>query len=89
MHLQNGDKCAVGQFIIAKHGNTNLGGTVTARVEEILQLQGSHSELRGMPDLILIRTATTDQAANTYRMPQLKLTNQFYLVEFKVCSSLS
>ncbi|KAF7976125.1 hypothetical protein HWV62_7571 [Athelia sp. TMB] len=83
VHLQNGDKCTIGQFVIAKHGDANFGGTVTARVEEILQLQGSPSERSGMPDFILIRIAASDHADDIYRMPQLSLKNQYYLVEFK------
>lgn len=56
MHLQNGDKCEVGQFIISKDPGF-VGATIVARVEEILQLKGSTADFSGMPDHILLQTA--------------------------------
>jgi hypothetical protein len=83
MHLQNGDKCEVGQFIISKDPNF-LGATVVARVEEILQLKGSVADFSSMADHILLQTADVRCPSMTYQMPHVDLTNQWGCVSFRV-----
>ena len=83
MHLQNGDKCEVGQFIISKDPGFP-GATVVARVEEILQLKGSIADFSGMPDHILLQTADVRRSSMTYQMPHIDLTNQWGCVSFRV-----
>lgn len=83
--LQNGDKCTVGQWVISKDPLA-FGTTLVARVEEILQVQGSVAELSGMPDFILLQAADVRYQAPTYHMPQLKLSNMWARAAFQVSS---
>ncbi|KAF7975989.1 hypothetical protein HWV62_8148 [Athelia sp. TMB] len=80
--LQNGDKCRVGQWVVAKDPLA-LGATLVARVEEILQVQGSVAELSGMPDFILLQAADVRHQAPAYHMPRLKLTNMWACATFQ------
>ncbi|KAF7976628.1 hypothetical protein HWV62_5933 [Athelia sp. TMB] len=82
-HLQNGDRCTIGQFVIARQGPEGFGATTPARVEEILQVKGSEgAEMTGFPDFVLLRLADASVASTTYHMPHLKLTSQWRLVKF-------
>jgi len=83
MHLQNGDKCEKGQFVISKNP-AQPGTTVLARVEEILQLKGSVADFSAMPDHILLQAAVARRSAVTYQMPHIDLTNQWALAAFEV-----
>ena len=85
-HLQNGDKCEVGQFVITKDPG-HVGATTVARVEEILQLKGSVADLTSMPDHVLLQVADVRRPAATYQMPHIDLTNQWGLVAFQVCNT--
>jgi hypothetical protein len=85
MHLQNGDKCEAGQFVIMKNP-VLLGATLVARVEEILQVVGSVADFSGFPDYILVQAADVHRTAATYHMPHLDLANQWALTGFQVCS---
>jgi hypothetical protein len=84
LHLQNGDQCQVGQFVISKDPH-RFGATVVARVEEILQLKNSIADFSGMPDYILLQAADVSRSATTYHMPHIDLTNKWALVTFQVC----
>jgi hypothetical protein len=83
MYLQNGDKCEVGQFIISKDPG-RPGETVVARMEEILQRQGSIADFSAMPNYILVQLADVQRVDTTYQMPCLDLANQWGLVDFQV-----
>jgi hypothetical protein len=83
LYLQNGDKCRVGHFIIAKDP-VIVGLTVVARVEEILQLKGSIADVSGMPDHLLLQAAEVNREAVSYHMLQIHLNNRWALVDFKV-----
>ena len=83
MHLQNGDKCEVGQFIISKDPK-QLGATVVAQVGEILQIKGSVADFSGMPDHVLLQVADVRRPAMTYQMPHVDLMNRWGLVSFQV-----
>jgi hypothetical protein len=86
VHLQNGDKCEVGQFVIAKAPG-QIGATAVARVEEILQVVGSVADYAQMPNHILLQAVDMHRMAATYLMPSLDLNNNWALVTFQVCTS--
>jgi hypothetical protein len=79
--LQNGDKCEVGQYVIAKDQS---GTTVIAHVEEILQVVNSVADLSGMPSHILLQAADVSRDAAKYHMPHINLSNQWGLFSFPV-----
>ena len=91
--LQNGDKCGVGQFIIAKNPD-QLGTTVVAPVEEILQVVNSDADLSGMPSRIFLQAADVNRDAAKHHMPHIDLTDQWGLFSFPAgylspCSPMS
>lgn len=83
MHLVNGDKCVVGQHVIARPPS-GLGMTIIARVVEILQIVGSVEDYSGQPSRVLLRGVDVVRPATKYRMPHIDLTNEFSMVRFTV-----
>jgi hypothetical protein len=81
--LQNGDKCEVGQYVIAKNPD-QLGATVIARVEEVLQVVNSVADLSGMPSHILLQATDVSRDEGKYHMPHIDLTNRWGLFCFPV-----
>lgn len=85
MHLYNGDKCVIGQHIIARRPEENHPNpTFIARVEEIIQQIGSPAQIKGQPDGILLQTINCSGLNNKYQMPHLLLTNERSFVQPQV-----
>ena len=61
--LQNGDKCEIETFVIAKI--LAAGGLVVGRVIEILQISGSDSEMLQRPDLFLLMLYSADEISQS------------------------
>lgn len=70
VHLANGDQCKPGTFV--------------TKVIEVVQIQGSVTDLMQLPDGILLQMADVQHAADGYQMPHINLSNNFLLVQFQV-----
>lgn len=87
MILINGDTCSVGAFVIA-HKPGRIGETYVARVDEIIQLQGSSADLSQQPDGVLLQPARVYREAPSYRMPIIELSYTWDLVRTKAYQTL-
>ena len=68
VYLQNGDKCIIGQFVIAQNP-TVVGVTFIARVEVILQVLGSVTDYSHLPDGVLLQSADVNRPDEKCHMP--------------------
>jgi hypothetical protein len=84
----NGDVCPIGSFVIARRAD-NQSQTYVARVDEILQVQGSIADLSGQADVVLLQTADVSHADDLYHMPNIKLLHHWYLANPKVLPNVS
>jgi hypothetical protein len=87
MHLYNGDKCIIGQHIIARRPEgIHPNPTFIARVVEVIQQIGSPAQIKGQPDGILLQTIISSAPTqnNKYQMPQLFLKNEWSFVKPQV-----
>lgn len=66
--------CPVGAFVIVRDPQS-YNQTYVARVEEIVQVEGSNAHLIGEADGVLVRRAVLGRAASTYGMPSIGLTS--------------
>ena len=83
VHLANGDQCKPGTFVIA-HNLSLAIQTFVTKVIEVVQIQGSVTDLMQLPDGILLQMADVQRAADGYQMPHINLSNNFLLVQFQV-----
>lgn len=81
--LQNGDQCAVGQYVICQNP-TILGSTFVARVVEIWQIKGSVEDYSNSPNAILLQSCQMQRHSPTYRMPHIDLINAWSVARFQV-----
>jgi hypothetical protein len=88
MYLYNGDKCIVGQHIIARHHHhpeeIHPSPTFIARVVEIIQQVGSPVYVQSQPDGILLQTVNSSAPNVKYQMPQLLLKDEWSFVRPQV-----
>ncbi|KAF4609714.1 hypothetical protein D9613_011993 [Agrocybe pediades] len=95
MRLLNGDACPIGQYVILQqHPGAGTPGCVNSSpimylgcVREILQQKDGDNRKLGLPDGILIQTASRIAAPESgpgaaLRMPRLALTDQWSFVHF-------
>lgn len=83
VHLQNGDKCEPGQFVVVSDPRY-FGVTFVARVEEILTIVDSVADRNKIPDGILLRKANVERSAEPYRMPHIDLLDSWLVSQFSV-----
>lgn len=74
--LANGDQCKPGTFVIA-HNLSSAIQTFVTKVIEVIQIQGSVTDLVQLPDGILL------QMADAYQIPHINLSNNFLLAQFQ------
>ena len=88
MYLYNGDKCTVGQHIIARHhhhpAEIHPSPTFIARVVEIIQQVGSPAYMQSQPDGILLQTVNSSAPNAKYQMPRLFLQDKWSFVRPQV-----
>jgi len=90
VYLKNGDKCIVGQFVVAQNPHIP-GATFIARVDEILQIVGSIADFSSLPDGVLLQSADVHRPSVTYHMPHVDLLNlwSFFSLDVRINSFLS
>lgn len=83
VYLKNGDKCTIGQFVVAQNPHIP-GATFVARVDEILQIVGSIADFSSLPDGVLLQSADVCRPSLTYQMPHIDLLNLWSFVSLDV-----
>ena len=80
LHLINGDKCSLEDWVIVSHN----GKYVLGKVIEILQVAGVHSAFKQHPDFLTLLLYSTQSLAPKYNMPRLVSSGYYLPVEFEV-----
>ncbi|KAK7007194.1 hypothetical protein R3P38DRAFT_3325581 [Favolaschia claudopus] len=81
VYLENGDYCAVDQFVIVRRPDLPAS-TFVARVAEILQIKGSPEAQRQRPSAILLQSIAVNSTANNcYGMPHLSSEDKWSLAQ--------
>ncbi|PCH45012.1 hypothetical protein WOLCODRAFT_91104 [Wolfiporia cocos MD-104 SS10] len=80
--LKNGDICTPNQIVVVRNQHM-AGQTCVARVEEIVQIKGSVSDMACMPDAILLELVSVSNGSSIYHMPLIELTNSWLLVHYE------
>ncbi|KAF8180356.1 hypothetical protein BJ912DRAFT_1023704 [Pholiota molesta] len=78
VYLMNGDKCSVGQYVIAQLPHS--GALFIACVREILQRVGSENHRNQQADGILIQSAQITTISQKFQMPELAIQDKFSFV---------
>lgn len=78
--IQNGDKCAVGNWVLAQRPDHS--GTFVAKVTEILQIVSMHSGAE--PSFILVQIGSLSGQPNAYHLPSLVASQTYALVQYDV-----
>lgn len=81
--LMNHDVCTVGSYVIAQKTGT-MGETFVARVDEIIQQQGTVADMSRQPDGVLLQPARVTREALNYHMPVIELSYSWVFVPYQV-----